>query len=342
MWIYRSMTRTYQGLVHRSYVSDNTWKIVTDFNAFRSIAHHSQCHVLGGMPQLYCHDCPATVVPSQLSCPSCTVLLSCSGHTLLSFLSCLYHPDILRLSCPGCPAQAFLSQLSCPSILSPALFPTVLYLLLCFHCPVQSILSFMPCPRSPVLEILHWLSCPDCPVLTVLSWLSRAIHTWLIKRIDNKWKKKIPFPETWAKCTLQLNEKNPIFFFILSPKFSLFLYIVVKKSLQKVKKFFAKIRKRKFSFQLYSRSLFQLWIRIAEADWKQSRADSDWKHWYLEYYSRRKKNMTGLQRQQFVGNKNYSDIARNLCISLFMIFTCYPLIFLCFRQLHRQRFLFPF
>jgi hypothetical protein len=60
------------------------------------------------MSQMSCPNftdgCPATVVPSQFYCPSCPVLLLCSGHPVLSFLSCLYHPDILRLSGLCCPA----------------------------------------------------------------------------------------------------------------------------------------------------------------------------------------------------------------------------------------------
>jgi hypothetical protein len=42
--------------------------------------------------------------------------------------------------------------------------------------------------------------------------------------------------------------------------------------------------------------------------------------------------MTGLQSKQFLCQKNYSNVARYLCVSIFMIFTCYPIIFLCFRQ----------
>ncbi len=56
------------------------------------VPHHSPCHVPYVMPQLYCHDCPAMVVPSQMSCTGCLVHLSCSGHPVYFFLSCLYHP----------------------------------------------------------------------------------------------------------------------------------------------------------------------------------------------------------------------------------------------------------
>ncbi len=111
---------------------------------------HSQCHVPDVMHQLYCHGCSATVIPSQLSCPSGPVLLSYSTHPLLSFLSCLYHPScLLWLSCPCCPAQAFLSKLSCLSIIVPSSFaPAALYLchnLPLPHCPVLSVLFYMPC-----------------------------------------------------------------------------------------------------------------------------------------------------------------------------------------------------
>ncbi len=126
-----------------------------------------RCHA-----QLYCHGCPATVVPSQLSCPICPVLLSYSGHPVLSFLSRLYHPDILPLSGPVCPVLSVLPRLPIPAVLPqhscPQLFfPAILYFLSCFHCSVLSVLSCMPCPRSAVLEILHCLSSPDCPLLAV-------------------------------------------------------------------------------------------------------------------------------------------------------------------------------
>ncbi len=109
--------------------------------------HHKRCHVPDVMPQLYCQGCPATVVPSQLSCPSFPFLLLCSGHPVLSFLSCLYHPNIL---------PAVLSQLSCPSILVPSSYPC---------CPVFVVMLSLPCPT--VLGALSSKSFTDCPVLTV-------------------------------------------------------------------------------------------------------------------------------------------------------------------------------
>ncbi len=57
-------------------------------------------------------------------------------------------------------------------------------------------------------------------------------------------------------------------------------------------------------------------------------------------YSRRKKTWPVCKGNNFFRYKNYSDVARNLCVSMYMIFTCYPLNFLCFRQFHRPRSLF--
>jgi hypothetical protein len=76
------------------------------------LASRPLCPVLPDMSRLNCQSNLSTRTclgschgfPTQLSCPSCTVLLSCPGHPFLSFLSCLYHPDILQLSFPGCPA----------------------------------------------------------------------------------------------------------------------------------------------------------------------------------------------------------------------------------------------
>ncbi len=46
------------------------------------------------------------------------------------------------------------------------------------------------------------------------------------------------------------------------------------------------------------------------------------------------------KENDFFCHKNNSNVSRNPCISIIMIFTCCPLIFLCFRQCHRQRFFF--
>ncbi len=51
-----------------------------------------------------------------------------------------------------------------------------------------------------------------------------------------------------------------------------------------------------------------------------------------------KKTWPDCKGTNFSSHKNYSDIAGNLCIVFFMIFTCYPFIFLCFMQFHWQRF----
>ncbi len=98
--------------------------------------------------------CHVLAILSSLSCPACTIptFSSCPVLTALSWLSC-----------PGFPVLAVLPQHSC----SQLFFPTLLYLLSCFHCPVLSVVSYMPCPRNPTL--------------TVLYWLSRAVLTWLIK-----------------------------------------------------------------------------------------------------------------------------------------------------------------
>ncbi len=142
------------------------------------VQRHSWCHVPDVMPQLYCYGCHS--VPSQLSCPNWPVLLLCSCHPVLSFFSCLYHPDILWLSCPGCPAPAFLSL---------ALFPRY---------PVFVVMLSLPCPICLVQHVLSWMPCLGCPALNVLSWLSRAVLTWPIKmwRIYKQMKEKTPFLET--------------------------------------------------------------------------------------------------------------------------------------------------
>ncbi len=101
------------------------------------------------MPQLYCHGCPATVVPisvvlSYLSRPSVFFWPSCP---LFLVLPVHHHGCLLWLSCPGGPAQAILSLLLCRNILVPSSFVlAVLYSLSCSHCPVLSVLSYMPCP----------------------------------------------------------------------------------------------------------------------------------------------------------------------------------------------------
>ncbi len=53
-----------------------------------------------------------------------------------------------------------------------------------------------------------------------------------------------------------------------------------------------------------------------------------------------KKNMTSRQRKQFFKPQNYSNITKNLCVCIIRIFTCFPPIFICFRQLFRHRFFF--
>ncbi len=163
------------------------------------VQRHSQCHVQDVMPQLYCHGCQG--VPSQLSCPISVVLSQPTDlsfcyviailHPVLSFFSCLYYPDILRLSCPDCPAQAFLSQLSCASILVPSSFSP----LFCIWCHAFIALSYLSCPTCPVLEALASKSYTDCPVLNVLSWLSRpSLHgRSKCKELINKWKNKLLF-----------------------------------------------------------------------------------------------------------------------------------------------------
>ncbi len=86
-----------------------------------------RCHV---MPQLYCHGCPATVVRWQFSCPNCPHLLSCTGHPVLSFLSCLYY------------SAAVLPQHSCPQLFCPC-------------CPVFVVMFSLP---SLICFVLHALS----------------------------------------------------------------------------------------------------------------------------------------------------------------------------------------
>ncbi len=187
-----------------------------------------RCHTPTLLSWLPCHNCP-----SQLSCTSCHVLLSCSGHPVLSSLSCLYHPYYLRLSCPGCPILAVLPRLSClscpaPAFLSPALFPCCPVFLSCFYCPVLSVLSYMPCPRSYVLEILPWLS-----------WLSRAVLTWLIIkwRIVQQMKGKIYFPETWGKCRLHQLYERINFFCLFTNIFIIFVNFREKKFCVKYENF---------------------------------------------------------------------------------------------------------
>ncbi len=50
--------------------------------------------------------------------------------------------------------------------------------------------------------------------------------------------------------------------------------------------------------------------------------------------------MTGPQKKLFLRQKSYSNVTGILCISLIMIFNCFPIIFWLFRQVHGHRFFF--
>jgi hypothetical protein len=151
--------------------------------------------------QLYFHGCPALVILSRLSYPSCPVL-SCSGHPIVSFLPQMpFHRCPLQLSCHGGPVPEFLSlsflvstvltvlscsdcsfYLSCPGCLVLATMPLlscsgrfVLYVLprlTSASCPVPTLLPVLSCLSFPFLAVLLWFSCPGCLVPAVLSLLS--------------------------------------------------------------------------------------------------------------------------------------------------------------------------
>jgi hypothetical protein len=62
---------------------------------------------------------------------------------------------------------------------------------------------------------------------------------------------------------------------------------------------------------------------------------------YLEpSYSRRKKTWPVREKKNFLRQKSYSNVTIILCISLIMIFNCFPIIFWLFRQVHEHRFFF--
>ncbi len=137
------------------------------------------------------------VVPSRLSCLSCSVLavifrpfcsvsypgcnISSVFLTFLSQSSCPGFPVLAVLSwlsCPGCPVPAVLSRLTCPSCPIPAVLPgcpvpAVPANLSC--CPVPAALFYSSCLAQTSLStvLLMLLSCPGSPVLSVLS---RLIH----------------------------------------------------------------------------------------------------------------------------------------------------------------------
>jgi hypothetical protein len=90
------------------------------------VQHHSRCRVSDVMSPVYCYGGPASVFPSQLSCPtypvpsvmfwiSCPSSLSCPACTIPTVFSSCPGPAVLpRLSCPSYPAPAFLSTALLP------------------------------------------------------------------------------------------------------------------------------------------------------------------------------------------------------------------------------------
>ncbi len=57
-------------------------------------------------------------------------------------------------------------------------------------------------------------------------------------------------------------------------------------------------------------------------------------------YSHWKKTWPFHKKKQFLRHKSYSNVTRMLCISLVMIFSCVPIIFWLFRQVHGHSFFF--
>jgi hypothetical protein len=118
------------------------------------------------LPQLSCHGCIGTVVPSRLPCPSCPVL------------AVMFWPALSSLSCAAVLSlKSFLAILSRLSSPGPHSRPS------CPLCPVPTVLSLKSCPSCPAPELLapallYPLSCPSCHVwlscrLSCPGWLSR-------------------------------------------------------------------------------------------------------------------------------------------------------------------------
>jgi hypothetical protein len=111
---------------------------------------------------------PAIVptVLSWLSCPAAMSFLSCSGHSVQSYLSTVQYTDLFRLIC-----QANLSRLACLDC--PVLdLLSWLYRHCCLGCSILScsgypVISFLPLLSFPA--VLSQMSCPSCPISTLLS-----------------------------------------------------------------------------------------------------------------------------------------------------------------------------
>jgi hypothetical protein len=58
------------------------------------------------------------------------------------------------------------------------------------------------------------------------------------------------------------------------------------------------------------------------------------------FYSRQKKTWPVREKNQFLSHKSYSNVTIILCISIIMIFNCFPMILWYFRQVHGHRFFF--
>jgi hypothetical protein len=124
--------------------------------------------------RMYCYGCPATIVLSWLSCPSCPVLTCPSTLAKTAVLSLLSCSDCLVIQyCPGCLVFAVLSLLSCSghcvSVLTRLVWPVARLTRPSY--PVPNILPRLSCPGcAPV--VLSLLTCPGCPVPVNLSWMS--------------------------------------------------------------------------------------------------------------------------------------------------------------------------
>jgi hypothetical protein len=128
-----------------------------------------------------CQSCPATVVPSQLSCPSSPSPAVLPQHTCF------------QLSCRHCPVLAVMfwpSESLCPvQDLSARPVQTVMSWLYCSSCPVPVL------PRVP-----YWLSCPICPVLAVMFCPSSSVLAIRFCLSCSLW--PVQFPLACPGCTI--------------------------------------------------------------------------------------------------------------------------------------------
>jgi hypothetical protein len=143
-----------------------------------------------------------------------------------------------HMSCINFIVMAVLPQLSHLSCLVPnALsFCHVLAILSSLSCPACTILTFSGCPGCPVLVVLPRLFCPSCPATAFLS------------------------PAVFPRCPLfvvMFSLPCPICLVLHILSSEIFVIFVNFRM-----KIFVKIRKRKFSFQLYLR------LQLRQVNWR--------------------------------------------------------------------------